>query len=277
MKTIISTLILLLAMLTMSKTSAQRHDMVVILVADTVATTQTEDGEYMVRKYVVSQEATNDYSIQYPIGSARLVTSLDQNSGQITDMDCFMQAFSQDTLLQIKSVAITGYASPDGPYELNRKLALQRAEDMKKYIDGRYDLSTKYDVLVRGVVESWSAIRPAVENSQLSDKQQVLSIVDSRIVDQAKMQQFKSLPYGVWNAIRSEMLPSLRRVEVEVLYEKMQVSEQRVALLRPAPEPEPESRCCSCANAASWAALLDEQVGLIINMDEVTKDADIDF
>lgn len=277
MKTIISTLILLLAMLTMSKTSAQRHDMSVILVADTVATTQTEDGEYMVRKYVVSQQATNGYSIQYPIGSARLVASLDQNSGQITDMDRFMQAVSKDTLLQIKSVVITGYASPDGPYELNQKLALQRAEDLKKYINGRYDLSAKYEVLAKGVVESWSAIRPAVEHSQFSDKQQVLSIVDSRIADQAKMQQFKSLPYGVWSAIRSEILPSLRRVEVEVLYKKMQLSEQRVALLQPAPEPAPESRCCSCANAASWAALLDEQVGLIINMDEVTKDADVDF
>ena len=42
--------------------------------------------------------------------------------------------------MQVKSVTITGYASPDGPLALNERLAKNRAQSLKNYVDEQFGL-----------------------------------------------------------------------------------------------------------------------------------------
>lgn len=77
----------------------------------------------------------------------------------------------RDTLMNVKSVEITGYSSPDGPRAFNETLARNRARDFKSYVDKKYGFSKKYDVTLNSVAEDWEMCRALVAQSPVPDKQ----------------------------------------------------------------------------------------------------------
>ena len=122
--------------------------------ADTVLLSADVDGTYLVRKYLVKQHAdrNSDYAVRYQVDVAQLSSTLAGNARQLDDLQAFIDKVSQDKSLRVTGVTITGYASPDGPYAPNERLAHKRATDFRNYVDSRYRLSASYPVTVSAVV-----------------------------------------------------------------------------------------------------------------------------
>lgn len=141
--------------------------------ADTVLLSADVDGTYLVRKYLVKQHAdrNSDYAVRYQVDVAQLSSTLAGNARQLDDLQAFIDKVSQDKSLRVTGVTITGYASPDGPYAPNERLARKRATDFRNYVDSRYRLSASYPVTVSAVVDEWRAAVPAVEASSIPSKQ----------------------------------------------------------------------------------------------------------
>lgn len=131
--------------------------------ADTVLLSADVDGTYLVRKYLVKQHAdrNSDYAVRYQVDVAQLSSTLAGNARQLDDLQAFIDKVSQDKSLRVTGVTITGYASPDGPYAPNERLAHKRATDFRNYVDSRYRLSASYPVTVSAVVDEWRAAVPA--------------------------------------------------------------------------------------------------------------------
>ena len=146
--------------------------------ADTVMLSETTDGDYLVRRFIVKRPGDTDYSVRYQINLAKLSSTLDGNSRELGDLDDFVGNLMKDTLMRVKSVEITGYSSPDGPLKFNEALARNRAQDFKNYVDRKYGFSNKYDVTVNAVAEDWEMCRALVAKSEVPDKQSVLDILD---------------------------------------------------------------------------------------------------
>ena len=108
--------------------------------ADTVMLSETTDGDYLVRRFIVKRPGDTDYSVRYQINLAKLSSTLDGNSRELGDLDDFVGNLMKDTLMRVKSVEITGYSSPDGPLKFNETLARNRAQDFKNYVDRKYGL-----------------------------------------------------------------------------------------------------------------------------------------
>ena len=111
--------------------------------ADSVLLSETTEGDYIVRRYLVRSSGDADFTMHYRISLATLDTSLGGNPKQLGDLNAFLSGLVGDTLRKVQSVAITGYSSPDGPVQLNEKLAAQRAQDFKAYADSKYGLSKR--------------------------------------------------------------------------------------------------------------------------------------
>ncbi len=183
--------------------------------ADSVLLSKTTDGDYIVRRYLVRSSGDADFTMHYRISLATLDTSLGGNPKQLGDLNAFLSGLVGDTLRKVQSVAITGYSSPDGPVQLNEKLAAQRAQDFKAYADSKYGLSKRYTVRVNSVAEDWKMCRTLVAQSQIPDRTAVLQIIDGAHTPEQKELALEKPP-AAWNYMKANILPPLRRVEVMI-------------------------------------------------------------
>lgn len=208
--------------------------------ADSVLLSETTDGDYIVRRYLVRSSGDADFTMHYRISLATLDTSLGGNPKQLGDLNAFLSGLVGDTLRKVQSVTITGYSSPDGPVQLNEKLAAQRAQDFKAYVDSKFGLSKRYTVRVNSVAEDWKMCRTLVAQSQIPDRTAVLQIIDGMQTPEQKELALEKLP-AAWNYMKANILPPLRRVEVMIVYADGNIVEQRTLKPKPAPAPAPES------------------------------------
>jgi len=230
------------------------------------------DGNYLVRKYIVNRVDDNGYSIRYQINMSKLISTLADNSQELSELNGFVESVMNDTLLRVKSVEITGYSSPDGPVKFNETLARNRAADFKNYVDRKYGFSKKYKVSTSSVAEDWEMCRTLVERSNMTDRQAVLRVLDGAGTPDAKEQELKAMP-AAWEYMKVHILPPLRRVEMTINYDAASIVEQRTLVRRPEPEPCPEPRkeepSQSCCEEYVPCEVIDESItGIIVEMPE---------
>lgn len=272
MKTFVTTFAFTLALFVAAGASAQRRSMVSTSAADSVLLSETTDGDYLVRRYMVRNQGDADYTVRYRINLAELAPSLDNNTTQLDRLGAFIDRLMRDTSMQVKSVTITGYSSPDGSVAFNEALARKRAQDFRSYVNRKYNLSGRYDVTLNSVAEDWEMCRALVTQSSIPDKQTVLNIIDSNRSIEAKEQELKRLP-PVWNYMKQHILPPLRRVEMTIDYGTGTVVELRKRIVRPAPAPapkpapKPQEPCC-------YAVVDDSATGIIVELPVVGRDFD---
>ena len=73
--------------------------------ADTVMLSETTDGDYLVRRFIVKRPGDTDYSVRYQINLAKLSSTLDGNSRELGDLDDFVGNLMKDTLMRVNAVA----------------------------------------------------------------------------------------------------------------------------------------------------------------------------
>lgn len=244
---------------------------------DTVVLATYQEDDYLVKRYVVNlpDDRMSDYSVRYSINVSHLQPDLDENSEALMALSRFIEQTMADTVARISAVAITGYASPDGPYALNERLSTQRAQDFKHYVDSKFDLSSHYSVTTQGVAEDWENCRAMIEASiTIPHKDSVMRIINSTASNNTKELQLKKMT-EVWDFMRANILPPLRRVDIEISYAKGTIVEERT-LIEPVFEEEiveeavVPRRCAECGmeSCNCGKSCVCNGDGLIIEVDD---------
>lgn len=120
----------------------------------------------------------------------------------------------------ITEVHIRGYASPEGPYDNNVRLAKGRTETLANYVNGLYRfepgiMTTSYDP------EDWGGLRSYVADSlqyNLSNRAGLLSIIDGPLGFDARDAALKSQYPQDYQVILKEIYPWLRHSDYAVKY-----------------------------------------------------------
>ena len=211
---------------------------------DSVLLSSSMEGSDEVRRYRVTKPMEADYALHYAISSAALNQSMGANPTELADLSTLMHHFA-DTLHCVEQIHITGYASPDGPEQLNASLAKQRAQNFEHYADKQFGIAGKYDVVVNSAIAPWSDVRAKLAASNIAGRDEALKILDGNHTPAEKQTALKALP-AVWHFLAHEVLPPLRRVEVDVRYKQGEVVTTRVAMApkptpKPAPTPAPQA------------------------------------
>ena len=124
-----------------------------------------------------------------------------------------------DVNTTITEIAIVGYASPEGRYAANARLAQGRAEALKSYVMNEYGF--KADLFkVNSVPEDWAGLRAYVAKNDLPLKEEILSIIDKNESDfDVKEERIKALDGGkVYAALLQDCYPALRHSDYTVRY-----------------------------------------------------------
>lgn len=150
-------------------------------------------------------------TVHYRLARHEVLTDFDDNSAQLNRIREDIQEIKNSNA-RIDGFYISGYASPEGTFAFNEKLALNRANALKNYISSNYGIPQE-QFRIGSVAEDWAGLRElVVASNTLPQKEQVLQIIDSSDDLDNKERRLKALgePYRI---ILNDMFPQLRRAE----------------------------------------------------------------
>jgi len=156
--------------------------------------------------------------LDFPVNKAEVDPSYHRNYIELAKVRAVMDSLLADPGNVITSVAITGYASPEGSYKLNERLAAGRAESIKKYILRLYGFEE--DVVSTGYVpEDWAGLRSYVEGSDISNRSGILSIIDGGLSPDEKERKLADTYPQEYQRLKESCFPSLRHTDFLITYE----------------------------------------------------------
>ncbi len=126
----------------------------------------------------------------------------------------------EDKDVTITGMQLKGYASPEGKYSDNERLAKGRTEAVAGYIknlsDGvQYAISTSYEP------ENWAGLRDFINHSDLPERNELLAIIDSPVYDDnpdGREWKIKSTYPETYKRLLANCYPFLRRTDYRVEY-----------------------------------------------------------
>jgi Flp pilus assembly protein TadD, contains TPR repeats len=136
------------------------------------------------------------------------------------------QAPNQNVALEISA-----YASPDGGFELNEKLAEKREANTNKYLAGELKKAkANAPVYAKYTAEDWDGFKELVEKSNIQDKQLILSVLSMYKDPEQRELEIKNIS-SVFSVLADEILPQLRRSRLTANIEIIGKSDEEISQL----------------------------------------------
>ena len=166
---------------------------------------------------VISQK--QEANIQFLINQAQLRKSELQNNS-VQEFVRLLGEIAKDQENSIlNSIEISAYASPDGGYQLNEKLAGQREKVTAEYLQKEMKqknadapVDTKY------TAEDWEGFKELVAASNIQDKDIILRVLSMYKDPEEREQQIKAIS-SAFKELAEGILPQLRRSRLIANYE----------------------------------------------------------
>ncbi len=148
----------------------------------------------------------------YQINSSQ-VRSIALRADQIKLFENFVKENSTKDRTTLGSVYAKGYASPDGPEDLNDKLSRQRSETGKTAISKQLKnvSGLTYDAAAYG--EDWEGFKKLVEQSNMKDKDLVLQVLNMYSSPTQRDREIHNMAQ-VFEVLKKDVLPQLRRTQL---------------------------------------------------------------
>ena len=137
----------------------------------------------------------------------------------------YIRAFADSSLyFRIHSIGVNGFASPSGNLAYNVRLSESRSKTVAHQLRA---LFPKAALTRSGNGEDWSRLQTMLLHSAIEDKDVILSVVGSSVFDVIGAKQALKLLDGgrVYRELCDGFFPSLRRVDVDVVFSARHFSE----------------------------------------------------
>lgn len=173
-------------------------------------------------------EQKHEANIKFLIGQANLRTS-ELSSVSIQDLVKILKEINdmqEERALQ--GIDVSAYASPDGAYNINEKLAERRQNVSADYVRQQMKKAkVNGDVNVRYTAEDWDGFQELVSKSNLQDKDLILRVLSMYQDPEEREQQIRNMS-SVYTEIASGIMPELRRARLMVNYEVIGRSDDQI-------------------------------------------------
>ena len=152
-------------------------------------------------------------------------------TAEIAALQAQLLATQQADNKQIASLGIAAYASPDGPTDLNEKLAANRKKNTEGFL-GKELKKSKIETTVdaKFIAEDWDGFQKLMENSNIQDKQVILRVLSVYTDPEQREREIKNLSVA-FKSIADEILPQLRRSRLKLTVDVTGKSDAEIAKL----------------------------------------------
>ena len=175
---------------------------------------------------IVKQE--QEANIKFLIGQANLRKSELQNNSVQEFVRLLQDIAAKQETLRLDNVEVTGFASPDGGFDINDRLASNRRAVAQKYVDQQMQntgasgsIDTKY------TAEDWDGFKQLVSASNIQDKDVILRVLSMYQDPEEREAQIRNIS-SAFRELADGILPQLRRSRLIANYEVIGRSDDQI-------------------------------------------------
>jgi len=157
--------------------------------------------------------------LDFPVNKTIIYPEYRKNPEELKKIIATIDLVKNDQNTRITEIDIVGYASPEGSYNSNARLAQARSEALKKYVQDLYHF--EQDIIkVSSIPEDWQGLRKYVANSSFAQKEEMLSLLDDENLSyDARELRLKTFDGGkAYTTLLNDCYPALRHSDYTVQY-----------------------------------------------------------
>lgn len=125
----------------------------------------------------------------------------------------------KDPDVNLKAISFVGYASPEGPWDNNVRLAKGRTTALCDYVRTLYKFPESA-LSTASVPEDWEGLRKEIEKSSFPNREKILEVIDdSSLAPDAKDRKLATLFPTEYKEILHDIYPALRHCDYTINYE----------------------------------------------------------
>lgn len=186
---------------------------------------------------VKHREESGSAFLDFPVNQTVIYPEYRRNKSELAKIRRTIELVKNDSNTRITHISIHGYASPEGTYSNNARLAQGRAEALKEYVCRQYQFDeTLFNV--QSTPEDWKGLREWVAGSDMACKESLLSVIDGDLEPDAKNWKLQTVDgKRTYNYLLENVYPKLRHSDyiVEYTVKAFNVDEAK-ALLKTRPQ-----------------------------------------
>ena len=131
--------------------------------------------------------------------------------------------------LNLKNVEVAAYASPEGGFKFNDKLAGKRQSVSEAYVDKQLKAAKLGDANVDAhyTAQDWDGFKRLVQASNIQDKDVILRVLEMYKDPAEREQQIRNMSAG-FRELADGILPELRRSRLIINYETVGRSDEQI-------------------------------------------------
>jgi len=156
--------------------------------------------------------------LDFPRGEYTIDPYFSNNSSELDKINRMIDRFATDPDVNITSIEIRGYASPESTQEFNYQLSSQRAQALRDYLARISRLSPSlFRTGIGG--EDWNGLKLLLKTYSVAHKNEILSIINRVSNLDQREDMIKKVGGGQpYKKIFRDLYPKLRRVDCQINY-----------------------------------------------------------
>ena len=120
--------------------------------------------------------------------------------------------------LNLDNVEVSAYASPDGGFSINDRLAAERQKNSEQYVNQELKrIQMKANVDAKYTAQDWEGFQELVKASDIQDKDVILRVLSMYKDPEEREQQIKNIS-AAFRELTDGILPQLRRSRLTINY-----------------------------------------------------------
>jgi tetratricopeptide (TPR) repeat protein len=143
----------------------------------------------------------------------------------------YIKNVAADPNRQFKAATVSSYASPDGTFTLNEKLAGERGTTADKFIKKEFDKVEAAKAAgffdEKTTAEDWDGFKAEVEKSSIQDKDLILRVLSMYSDPDVREKEIKNMS-AAFEALKTDILPKLRRSKMFISVDKIGRSDEQI-------------------------------------------------
>lgn len=169
--------------------------------------------------------------LDYPVNSTVLDPIYRNNPAELKKILETINRVKDDNRVTITAIGIHGYASPEGSWENNTRLAKGRAATLKEYVKSQYDFPES-TFRVEYTPEDWAGLDSLLSRSTLANRDALLRIVrDQSLEPDPRNDKLRADHPEDYRYILNNYYPALRHSDYTVEYRIRPMSDAEAAEL----------------------------------------------
>lgn len=169
-----------------------------------------------------------DANIKFLIQQANLRRSELKNNSVKEFVELLKRINDDKKNLNLNNIEISAYASPDGGFELNEKLASNRQKNTEKYLQKELKkIKMESPVDAKYTAQDWEGFQELVKASNIQDKDVILRVLSMYKDPEEREKQIKNMSAG-FKELAEGVLPELRRARLTINYEVVGRSNEEI-------------------------------------------------